>query len=893
MTKLIYHQPGGSQKTSPFDDAILKVAEQGDIKIVSPYIGIGYLQRILDTSGEWTLISDIEAWLSSLSVRARLGAWSFIRENLDRIHHFPAIHAKTVIGRELALIGSANLTNTGILARTEMGVLIDDQSMVKELHAWFDEMWMQTAPPYVDEANAFVQWLDQEANALAGRKKHQPLSTITKKVRARLVAVQTALPSTKTPSLDLNEIAQSIVIEEKKQTESLDLAVASSVGELASRGFTLRVFSANVRERAGNLATRDIYLALLTYCANNARSVFGLETINRLLMIDGSFVQSTPEQLFERIEPFDEFLASLIHHLDFDAARELADPIQIERLTGVRPIFQSRLVGTLLNVGFIEREQLPSERSQYRLSEEFEWPSRYRIFNKAHRNWEEAKAALLKHQATGANNGVQAGPLSLSGGLQQGQEFAHIANDSQPNLVAATHSQPPRPGEQQPPEYWLTKKQARAIRKRLENAEKITLELVRYVIRRGSNKLRFSTNENLSSEIQRYCGLIKVQEVRAVLEGRLEGVPAPFRVSFDTDEVSRCHIELVSNSALLQFSSVHEALMGQKRKGRMPFANFDSDVDVDETQLNESVAAVPEVKDYWEGTGQTDGTGHQQKAVTEPSPNRISLSDIRKARILKREAMNTIEFGDRILSRLILKLKKDQNTLPFRAIGSVAADATKDNFEVTTQEALDVLTGKVDGIPQFFSFEFKSRKANQCRIYLIEKDGLEEFPLTNQALHQLDRSANPIFEKLISTRLPEKTVIPLPVPESKAKSIAAKLAEVMHSEISALATKARADKIFAAVANQISLYGNPLPHHDQRILINSLTHRTGETSKAIEELIFTGQNGTPKVFSFKFEREFPRCCHVYLAVANSELAKYPETCKALSNIKKSDFPQRA
>ena len=429
MTKLIYHLPGGSPNTSPFDDAILRVSEQGAVKIVSPYIGIGYLQRILDTSGDWTLISDIEAWLASLSVRARLAAWSFIRENLDRIHHYPAIHAKTVIGRELALIGSANLTNTGILARTEMGVLIDDQCMVNELHAWFDEMWKQTAPPYVDEANAFVQWLDQEALALSGRKRHKPLSTTTTKVRAKLASIRTAQQSTRTPSLDLNEIAQSIVIEEKKQTESLEMAVASSVDELASRGFTLRVISANVRERAGNIATRDIYFALLTYCANNPRSVFGLNTFNRLLIIDGCFVQSTPEQLFERIEPFDEFLASLIHHLDFDVTKELADPVQIEHLTGLRTIFQSRLVGSLLNVGLIERDQSPSEMPRYRLCEEFEWPSRYRVFNKALRNWEEARSALFRNHPSDPVGILPSDSLQLIGALERGDDYAHIAND--------------------------------------------------------------------------------------------------------------------------------------------------------------------------------------------------------------------------------------------------------------------------------------------------------------------------------------------------------------------------------------------------------------------------------------------------------------------------------
>lgn len=127
MGRLVYHDLSGiSAQSSPFDEAVLEVARSGAVGIVSPYIGVDYLQRIIQVSDGWRLISDIEAWLSSLSMRARPKAWLFIRENLDSIHHCPAIHAKAVIGQQLAMFGSANLTNTGILGRTEMGILIDD-----------------------------------------------------------------------------------------------------------------------------------------------------------------------------------------------------------------------------------------------------------------------------------------------------------------------------------------------------------------------------------------------------------------------------------------------------------------------------------------------------------------------------------------------------------------------------------------------------------------------------------------------------------------------------------------------------------------------------------------------------------------------------------------------
>jgi PLD-like domain len=158
MTHLVYHNLSEkTNQTSPFDEAVLEVARCGAVDIVSPYIGVDYLFRVIQVSQGWRLITDIEAWLSSLSIRARPKAWLFIRKNLNSIHHCPAIHAKAVIGETRAMFGSANLTNAGILGRTELGILIDDAKMLAELNRWFATLWAQTNSPAVDEASAFIQ----------------------------------------------------------------------------------------------------------------------------------------------------------------------------------------------------------------------------------------------------------------------------------------------------------------------------------------------------------------------------------------------------------------------------------------------------------------------------------------------------------------------------------------------------------------------------------------------------------------------------------------------------------------------------------------------------------------------------------------------------------------
>lgn len=83
MTTLLYHSTPSA--ISPFDEAVLKVAQSGDLRIVSPYIGVAYLERIIGFGNEWRLVSDVQEWLASLSVRARPRAWQFIRENIHLI----------------------------------------------------------------------------------------------------------------------------------------------------------------------------------------------------------------------------------------------------------------------------------------------------------------------------------------------------------------------------------------------------------------------------------------------------------------------------------------------------------------------------------------------------------------------------------------------------------------------------------------------------------------------------------------------------------------------------------------------------------------------------------------------------------------------------------------
>lgn len=389
MTHLVYHDlasvPG---QFSPFDEAVLRVCRSGTVGIVSPYIGVDYLQRIIGVSEKWRLISDIEAWLTSLSIRARPKAWQFIRENLDRIHHCSAIHAKAVIGQQVAMLGSANLTIAGILGRTEMGILIDDLGMVAELSVWFDTLWQQTHPPIADETNTFIRWLDDDAKRSSTRREKFSLSASGTKIRARLAKL--SMPTTdesRGVTINLEEIAQGLIVQEEKHYNSLNEALESAIDALADDGFVFGQIVEHIRQAFPESTIRETYFALLQHCANHVRSVFSENTRNRLILADGLFKQSTKELIPQSLAPFDFFLVHLVHHFDFNQARDLPDEDDLENATGVRGQDQTVLISELLDCGFLEIDDIAGHLPQYNLSEAFEWNGRYKLFIRAMHDW--------------------------------------------------------------------------------------------------------------------------------------------------------------------------------------------------------------------------------------------------------------------------------------------------------------------------------------------------------------------------------------------------------------------------------------------------------------------------------------------------------------------------
>jgi len=400
MSQLLYHSiERTSSDTSPFDDVILQVAEDSDVSIVSPFIGVAYLERIIALADNWRLISDVEAWLASLSTRARPRAWEFIRENLPHIHHCAQIHAKSVIGQHLAMFGSANLTSHGILGRTELGILIDAPVQILELQTWFDGLWGQTRSPIIDETSAFVTWLDEESYRTPVRRQTFTLSEETRKVRARLINTTPAIPRIMSPALDLSVVAHDLITKDQRRYDSLDAAIQAAIDALANSGFGLGDLVTRVRQGYPVATTREIYFLLLQYCANHPRSVFVESTVNRLVIHGCRFVQSEKDRLNLALEPYRQYLLTLVQHLASDESRDLPRENILEASTGIPERDQVILVGELTDCGFIELEDLPGELPKYRLAEVFDWTERFHFFGRVHTAWKTLKATPPKHLA--------------------------------------------------------------------------------------------------------------------------------------------------------------------------------------------------------------------------------------------------------------------------------------------------------------------------------------------------------------------------------------------------------------------------------------------------------------------------------------------------------------
>lgn len=160
--RLLYHDPKSPGGVSPFDEAILSIAREGELKLACPYISLDYLLRITNGTS-WRLLTDLEEWLRNQAPTQRERIAEFLSDHQTSVRHYSQLHAKVVIGLRTAMFGSANFTNNGINVRAEVSAIIDEDLQVQELTNWFEDCWsLALEIPRREAIDEFIKALPKE-----------------------------------------------------------------------------------------------------------------------------------------------------------------------------------------------------------------------------------------------------------------------------------------------------------------------------------------------------------------------------------------------------------------------------------------------------------------------------------------------------------------------------------------------------------------------------------------------------------------------------------------------------------------------------------------------------------------------------------------------------------
>ncbi|MCC5657922.1 phospholipase D-like domain-containing protein [Nostoc sp. XA010] len=102
-------------------------------------------------------MSDVEAWLGAFQGKVREDIFNFIIDNKYNIHHYRNLHAKVILGDNLCLVGSANLTAMGITQRLEMSILLDENNHINEIREWFEHSWSSSGEINIPELKDYIK----------------------------------------------------------------------------------------------------------------------------------------------------------------------------------------------------------------------------------------------------------------------------------------------------------------------------------------------------------------------------------------------------------------------------------------------------------------------------------------------------------------------------------------------------------------------------------------------------------------------------------------------------------------------------------------------------------------------------------------------------------------
>ena len=305
MSHLIYHSEGGYDRAeSPFDKAIREITDSKQVRIVCPYISPRYLKSVLATADDWQIVTDVEAWIGTFGGSTRDEIRELITTNRERIHHFPDVHAKVVLSSEPAVVGSANLTQKGVVGRTEIGVRFTDDAKIDELNEWFTRLWSESGPVDSGELDEFME--SSSSTPTTHTESDVSLSSDAPRVSATFVE-------------DTEPTAEDVDADEEAHE-----TLVGRVRQAPSRGWATAFFDLlNNLIAATGLAEDDA--RLVTSIAQNDRIAVSIN--NRYVL--GAFFSDEPKTGFiigADTENVDELIDTADGHMAFNAlSRESPD----------------------------------------------------------------------------------------------------------------------------------------------------------------------------------------------------------------------------------------------------------------------------------------------------------------------------------------------------------------------------------------------------------------------------------------------------------------------------------------------------------------------------------------------------------------------------------------
>lgn len=169
MSELIHHTDESADGgVSPFDSTIREIVAGEGVLLVSPYITLDYLEGLVNDADSWRLLTDMEAWLDSCPASERETIREFVARHHERIRDVRNLHAKAVIGETGALVGSTNLTRTGLGRRDELGVRFDEAERIAELREWFEGLWNESSPAKLDDIDERIRTSSSVSSSASG-----------------------------------------------------------------------------------------------------------------------------------------------------------------------------------------------------------------------------------------------------------------------------------------------------------------------------------------------------------------------------------------------------------------------------------------------------------------------------------------------------------------------------------------------------------------------------------------------------------------------------------------------------------------------------------------------------------------------------------------------------